>query len=137
MKWAMVAILTTSVSAWANYCQCQLYAVAPLSASNKTETHTIGELRGKYYGIVTARTARECRQDCAVLAQTKYDEETLQEKLTPWVDELVSSGLAGHNCTGPTSFKIPVRVRAVLENRSLGIARQEMIFIHRNRNCFI
>mgnify|MGYP003390277214 CR=1 FL=1 len=137
MKWLWLLSLSFSVSAWASYCQCELYAVHPISASNKTEIHTIDRMQGKYYGIVNAATARECRQDCAALTQQEYTEEVLQEKLTPWVDELVNSGLAGYNCTGPTSFKVPVRVRATLQSRSLGIARQSMVFIHRNRSCFI
>lgn len=133
----LTASLLIASPVWAFYCNCEVYAVSPLTSSEKSETHTIAEVKGRFYGLSDITAVRECRQDCALNAQADFDEDTLKTKLTPWVDELVDYKLAGFNCTGPTSFKVPVRVRAKLGERTLGIAREQIIFIHRNRSCFI
>ena len=141
MKWlpAVFVVLGFMISAVAeaNYCMCQVVAVAPMEGSHKVENHIVAEFEGKFYGNYDYGAVRNCRSDCAIIGQRRYDEETLKDKLLPWVDELVAYGFNGYNCTGPTTFKVPVRIRASLGRRTLGIARQQMIFIHRERSCFI
>lgn len=138
MKTLLVfTMLLLSGLAQANYCQCEMYSVAPMTASQKTEKHIVAEFRGKYYGNFDYGAVKECRNDCAYIAQRDYDDERVKELLLPWVNELIEYGLAGYNCTGPTTFKVPVRVRASLGSRTLGISRESMIFLHREKNCFI
>lgn len=108
-----------------------------MTSSQKIENHVVTQFRGKYYGEYAVGAVKECRSDCAYIAQRDYDEDRLKQLLLPWVSELVEYGQAGYNCTGPTTFKVPVRVRASLGNRRLGITRESMIFLHREKSCFI
>lgn len=137
MRIFLMSLFLLSGLARANYCSCEIYAVSPMRDSRRIEDYTVANLRGKFYGNYDLNAVRDCRNDCAILAQEQYDETTLKDKLLPWADELVAYGLSGYNCTGPTTFKIPVRVRASLGERRLGIARQSVIFLHRERSCFI
>lgn len=134
---SIIVMLFLSTVVQAGYCECELYAVSPMTASQKVENHVVAQFRGKYYGDFDASSVKECRNDCAHITQTEYDDETLKEKLLPWVNELIEYGLAGYNCTGPTTFKVPVRVRASLGERRLGISRESMVFLHREKSCFI
>ncbi|MFP5458769.1 MAG: hypothetical protein ACLGG7_08555 [Bacteriovoracia bacterium] len=136
MKLWIVLFLLVCAPAYADYCQCEVFATSPLSVSNDVDPYPVGEIRGSYFGKFDAESQRTCRQECQTEAMREYDAAYLREKLTPWVRELVSNGVAGYNCTGSTDFKIPVRVRARIGKFSLGLAHESMVFLSYNRSCF-
>lgn len=136
MKWLLFLTMFTVLPAWATTCNCEVFAVAPLTASQQVDPFPIGKYKTNYYGDYKAESLTACRKDCRLRAMEDYDANTLEERLAPWTDRLVANGLAGYNCTGPTDFKIPVRVRALMGKVSLGLTHETMVFIHRERSCF-
>lgn len=136
MKWLLCLFLFSVYQARATTCNCEVFAVAPFSAARKIEALPIGQFKTNYYGDYKIESQTSCRRDCRVSAMNDYDADTLREQLVPWSDQLVDTKRAGYNCTGPTDFKIPVRVRARMGKVSLGLAHETVVFIHRERSCF-
>ncbi len=136
MKWLLLSTLLTAVPAWATTCNCEVFAVTPLTASRQVDPFPLGKFKTNYYGDYKPESLNSCRKDCRLRAMEDYDGNALQEQLLPWTDSLVANRLAGYNCTGPTDFKIPVRVRALMGKVSLGLTHETMVFIHRERSCF-
>ncbi len=135
MKWFFLLTLFAVAPAGATTCNCEIFAVSPLTASRSTDTLTVGKFTTNYYGDYKLESQDSCRKDCRLKAMSDYHATALREQLLPWTDRLVANGLAGYNCTGPTDFKIPVRVRARMGKVSLGLAHETMVFVHRERSC--
>ena len=136
MKWIVLLTLFAAVPAWATTCNCEVFAVAPLTASRQVDTFPLGQYKTKYYGDYKVESQASCRKDCRATAMKDFDANVLREQLVPWTDRLVANRLAAYNCAGPADFKIPVRVRARMGKISLGLAHEAMVFIHRERSCF-
>ncbi len=136
MKWLLLLTLMAAVPAWATTCNCEVFAVAPLTASRQVDPFPLGQYKTNYYGDYKVESQASCRKDCRVTAMNDYDANYLREQLVPLTDLLVANSVAGYNCTGLTDFKIPVRVRARMGKVSLGLAYETMVFIHRKRSCF-
>jgi len=108
----------------------------PLTGSQSIGPLAVGDFKTSYYGNLALDSQNACRKECRLGAMEDYSPSVLREQLLPWTDQLVANKLAGYNCTGPTDFKIPVRVRANIGTVSLGWAHETMVFIHRQRSCF-
>jgi hypothetical protein len=136
MKISGFILLLWSSQVLADYCQCEVFAVAPLSVSKKVGSYSVGEFKTSYFGKYDAEAQKSCRSECQKESMREYDANFLREKLTPWMTQLIAGGAAGYNCTGLTDYKIPVRVSAKIGDYSLGLVHQSMVFLHYNRSCF-
>lgn len=134
MKTWILLLVLSAPAAMAVECRCDVFALPPLTASHNLPPHDLGGFSGVEQATKMGDPAL-CRQDCRLGAMKEYEQAFLKERLRPWVDQLVADGSAGRNCTGPTTFKIPVRVRASLDARSVGIAHQDMVFLHQSYDC--
>ncbi len=135
MKLGLGLLLALSTApAWALECACEVYAFPPLTASHRIPPHLVGDVDA---GVQEDNQLDPtlCRTRCQELSRNEYDATMLKERIAPWVDQLAADGTVGRNCTGPTTFKVPVRVRARLGAATLGIAREDMVFLHRQIAC--
>jgi hypothetical protein len=127
-------LMTTSARALVG-CECNLVANRPLAVSREVEAMGLITWSPKAYADSAPEKLATCREDCRNTISEEMPDNLLQEKLLPWVDTLVDQGSAGRNCTGPTTFKIPVQLYANLEDGGRMVVRSRMFFIHRDRPC--
>ena len=121
--------------ALASDCRCEVFAVAPLTGDSGQARISLMDFKASYYGDTTLDSQRACRDECRKSAMSDYVPDVLRARLLPWLDQKVERREVGRNCTGPTDFKIPVRVRARIGDFSLGLAHQTMVFLHREKSC--
>ncbi|MBY0516754.1 MAG: hypothetical protein K2P81_07595 [Bacteriovoracaceae bacterium] len=136
MRYLSVLLLMFSLNSWANYCRCEVFAIAPLASSSNLGPFPLGEFKTSYYGSLDAESQTACRAECQQVAMKDYDAKFLRELLDPIAQSLILDKRVGYNCTGLTDFKFPIRVRARIGDTSLGLAHQSMLFLHHKKNCF-
>ncbi len=128
--------LFMTASAWALVgCECNLVANRPLSASREVASMSVIAWSPKAYADNAPNKNETCREDCRNSIGEEMPDSLLQERLLPWADALVDQGQAGRNCTGPTTFKIPVQLNANIENGHRMVVHSKIMFLHRDRPC--
>jgi hypothetical protein len=133
MKLIIIFIIYSSLS-FALDCKCNLLSGHPLEG--KVTSYYIQTFSGKYYGLPTPRAKLECLSDCQNIFETKVDEYYLKQELRDIGEKLAYEGQLGFNCTGATTLKFPVQVRAYLGESSLGISHTSFHNIHMEKVCF-
>ncbi len=131
----MLAFALCLSDARADYCQCEVFASSPLSASHRLGPFSLVQFKTSYFGKWDASSVKSCRDECVTEAQRGYDANELRQRLTPIAQELIATGDVGINCTGPTDLKFPVKVRARMGEKVLGIAHETMVFLHLEQRC--
>jgi len=116
-------------------CACEVTALSPMRASQSVLPRQVGRFLGREFGEREVGAADVCLRECRRDALGKYPRALLEAELVPWAEELASEGAHGRICSGPTTFKIPVHVKAQLGDRPLGIAHRTVVFLHREQNC--
>jgi hypothetical protein len=116
-------------------CSCEVRALTPMRASQSVLPHRLAEFPGRQFGareaVAPATCLRECRRD----ALARFPRAILEAELAPWVDEIAAADSQGRICSGPTTFKVPVYVKAHLGDRALGVAHQTVVVLHREFDC--
>lgn len=116
-------------------CSCEVRALAPMRASQAVLPHRVGEFPGRQFGTREASAPATCLKECRRDALARFPRAALEAELTPWVDEVAANGGQGRICSGPTTFKVPVQVKAHLGDQALGVAHQTVVFLHREFDC--
>jgi hypothetical protein len=136
MRCLGILSLFLSASAWALVgCECNLVANRPLAVSRQVEPVGLIAWSPKAYPDDAPEKLATCREDCRNSISEELPDNLLEQKLLPWVDAMVDQSLAGRNCTGATTFKVPVQLYANLEDGGRMVVRSRMFFIHRDRFC--
>lgn len=136
MKYLVLLLaLFSSPQVLALYCSCDVYALTPMRMSHAVLQKPLETWEGRFYGDTTEDSGKECRAECLSLARKNFDEAGTRERLLSWVDTLIAEGHAGRNCATEDSFKVPVRMRARLGNKTLGLVRSQTVFIHHTYRC--
>ncbi len=135
MKWCWLLLGLWIFPLYANDCRCEIFAITPVTGAKGENRISLSDYRASYYGDTTLESQKACRSECRKSAMNGHDADILRAKLAPWLEEKIENKEVGRNCTGPTDFKVPVRVRARIGNFSLGLAHQSIVFYHRERSC--
>lgn len=88
------------------------------------------------YSTYSEENQNQCRKDCLKRFQSDMPTERLRALLVTYAQSLIDAQAIGYNCTGLTTLKFPVRVKASLGRLSLGNVADRMEVVSHEQLCF-
>jgi hypothetical protein len=125
-----------SFTASAYDCDCAVWIYAPLTASHQWSPTKLKKYQLEGYGTHSPGHHRACRASCRDAFLQDMSTERLRALLMTYSERLIQQRLLGHNCTGLTTLKYPVRVKASLGNVGLGSVEDRIEIINHEESCF-
>jgi hypothetical protein len=123
-------------SSWAVDCDCSVVAFAPFTASHKLSLSTLRKFQLESYDNSSIASQRSCRISCAKTYEKEMKSETLTSLLLAYAQNLIENKSLGYNCTGLTTLRFPVRVKAKLGDQGLGHVADVVHVVNHEQICF-
>lgn len=137
MKFVLSAFLfMMSAQTLAYTCQCSIEVYPPTTGSHSIPISSKVFDEGREFGRISKASYQACYQDCKEASVETFPYPQLQQVAYQQSVKLIQNDEVGYNCTGPTTFKYPVRFKAMLGPISLGNVRQELVIVHHEQKCF-
>jgi hypothetical protein len=131
------AILTlSSISAFAIPCDCEVKVFSPSTASHQLTPNTLTSYQQEDFATYSSKAQLGCRASCLKKFQDDLPTQRLHALLITYSIRLIEDKAVGFNCTGLTTLKYPVRVKATLGDRSIGNVVDEVHVINHEEVCF-
>ena len=106
--------------AYAVECDCSVVVYSPTTGLNPHSPVTLEKYELETYGKVSVSSELSCRKSCLQKFQDEMPTQRLNALLINHSKSLIEERLIGFNCTGLTTLKYPVRVKANLGKVGLG-----------------
>lgn len=135
-KFVLSLIGFWSMAAFAIPCDCEVRVHSPMTGSHKMEPVVIKTYQLEEFSSINAKNIRECRESCASEYQKDMPAERLNALLITYSMQLIEQKALGYNCTGLTTLKYPVRVKAKLASNGLGNVADVIQVINHEEICF-
>lgn len=135
-KWLILFSLLMSSTLFAASCDCEVRVYHPITASQKINSAVMTEYKLETFDTLSVRNQRRCRALCLQQFHEDLPSERLSALLQTLSQRLIQEGVVGYNCTGLTTYKFPIRVKAKLGRLSLGNVADRMEVVTHEEACF-
>lgn len=125
-----------SGSAFALKCDCEVRVHSPLSGSHQMDFTPLKSYKLETYDSYRVSNQYRCRKLCLDAFEEDLPTDRMRALLILHSDRLIREGLLGYNCTGLTTLKYPVRVKAALGKLNLGSVADQTYVVNHERECF-
>ena len=125
-----------SFAVFAIPCDCEVRVHTPLTGSHQISPVVIKKYELEEFSSFAPKNIRQCRESCLAEFQKDMPSERLSALLVTYSMQLIEQKAVGHNCTGLTTLKYPVRVKAKLAQNSLGNVADIVQVIGHEEICF-
>lgn len=136
VKFLLSLIGFWSLAAFAVPCDCEVRVHSPLTGSYRMEPVSIKTYQLEEYSSFAPKSVQKCRQSCLEEYQKDMPSERLSALLITYSMQLIDQKALGYNCTGLTTLKYPVRVKAKLADRPIGNVSDIVQVINHEEVCF-
>lgn len=137
MKLSLVVfLLISSMSAFAIHCDCEVIVFSPMTGSITMSPNYLKSYELDDFSNYSKKSQIECRRQCLEKYENDMPTDRLRALLSKYTEQLIDSGNLGYNCTGLTTLKYPVRVKARLGQLGLGNVSDTMEVINYEVPCF-
>lgn len=134
--WLLLVLLLNMGSAYAYRCTCDVNVSHPLTASQEMKAASMRKYTMTTYDTMSEATQNACRNECLQQFRKDLPPDELTPILVELSRQLIDQKVVGYNCTGLTSFKYPVRVKAKLGRRPLGNVADQIEVVTYEQVCF-
>jgi hypothetical protein len=117
-------------------CDCTVTIHTPLTGPIKLEPTVLRQFELRSFDSYNVRNQLECRKLCTEKFEAELPSARIDEILRTHSQDLINGRTLGYNCTGLTTLKYPVRVKAQLGQMSLGNVSDQMHIINHEEICF-
>lgn len=125
-----------SFSAFAVPCDCEVRVHAPTTGPHNLLPVIIKRYTLEDYSSFAVKNQLACRQSCYNEFHRDMGTERLRALLLTYTQEQISNKTLGYNCTGLTTLKYPVRVRAKLSQWGIGNVIDQLEVVTHEEVCF-
>lgn len=125
-----------STSSFALDCDCSVSIHSPLTGSLKLEPITLRQYELRSFDTYSVRSQLECRSLCVAKFEEDLPSVKIGQILREHSQDLIKARVLGFNCTGLTTLKFPVRVKAQLGQLRLGNVSDQIHVINHEEICF-
>jgi hypothetical protein len=125
-----------SFAVFAIPCDCEVKVHSPLTGSYKMSPVIIKTYQLEEFSSFAAKNIQQCRQSCLEEFQKDMPANRLNALLITYSQELIDQKVLGFNCTGLTTLKYPVRVKARLAQNGLGNVADLVQVVGHEEVCF-
>lgn len=117
-------------------CDCEIRVFHPIHASHSLKSTSLKTYSLESFDNSSRKNQLQCRESCFAKFQSDMSEERMIALLSIESQKLIEQKVVGYNCTGLTTFKYPVRVKASLGNIGLGNVIDQMYVLGHEQVCF-
>lgn len=135
-RFIMSLLIFWTFSALAIPCDCEVRIHTPISASHQIRPVVIKNYQLEEFSSFGQKNIQTCRQLCLAEFQKDMPAERLSALLITYSHELIEQKVVGFNCTGLTTLKYPVRVKAKLAQVGLGNVADMIKVVNLEEICF-
>lgn len=125
-----------SFAVFAIPCDCEVRVHSPLTGSYKMSPMVIKTYQLEEFSSYAPKNIQQCRQSCLAEFQKDMPAVRLNALLITHSMQLIDQKVLGFNCTGLTTLKYPVRVKAKLAQNGLGNVADIVQVINHEEVCF-
>ncbi len=125
-----------AMKAFAINCDCEVRVYAPITGSYQTEPTSLKTYELETFSTYSVKNQIRCRQSCEDKFREDMPTDRLQALLNIYAQNLIQEKAVGYNCTGLTTLKFPVRVKASLGRLGLGNVADTIQVINHEELCF-
>ncbi len=136
MKIFVLMSLFWSVSTFAMKCDCEVRVFSPTTGSYQMDSTPLKVYNLETYDSYRVKNQISCRDTCLKTFEEDLPVERMTALLTIHSARLIREGVLGYNCTGLTTLKYPVRVKANLGNLNLGNVSDQVYVVNHEEPCF-
>ena len=131
----LIMILMT-IEVWAIDCDCEVLTYAPITGSHQLRPNSLKYYELNNYSSYSKVNIQECRNSCLEKFHEDLPEDRLNALLQIYAQTLINEQVLGYNCTGLTTLKFPVRVKATFGSKGLGNLVDTVQVINHEESCF-
>lgn len=136
IKFLLSLIGFWSLAAFAIPCDCEVRIHSPLTGSHRMEPVVIKSYQLEEFSSFARKNIKMCQQSCQDEFYKDMPGSRLNALLVTYSMQLIEQKAIGYNCTGLTTLKYPVRVRAKLGDKGLGNVADIIQVINHEEICF-
>jgi hypothetical protein len=137
MKLIFTFILTIfAVNAFALNCDCEVRIYSPTTGSYKMTPNSFKTYELEEFSSYHVKNQLACRELCLEKFEQDMPSDRVNALLMSYAQSLISEGAVGYNCTGLTTMKFPVRVKASLGRLGLGNVSDTVRVVTHEQLCF-
>jgi hypothetical protein len=116
-------------------CDCEVRALAPLTGSHKMSPVILKTYELEEFSSFAKASSKKCQSSCLREFQRDMTQDHLIGLLETYSSQLNEEKSIGVNCTGETTLKFPIKVKAKLGKKGLGLVTSFIQVIHFNQSC--
>lgn len=136
MRYLFVVLFLFSPSLFAATCDCEVRVYHPTTASQKINSAVMMDYQLETFDSYSVKNQRRCRALCLQKFREDLPTPRLSALLQTLSQRLIEERVVGYNCTGLTTFRYPLRVKARLGRKSLGNVEDRMEVVTHEEACF-
>lgn len=136
MKLILLSLLIFTAEAFAIGCDCEVRVSPPTTASHELASTNLKTYELEEYSSYSVKNQNSCRNKCLKEFEKDMPTERLNALLLTYGETLIQERALGHNCTGLTTVKFPVRVKAKLGQLGLGNVVDIVQVVTHEEQCF-
>lgn len=129
-------LILFSTSAFAIDCDCEVVVYAPMTASHKLPPKILEKWELYEFTTYSDKNQNKCQLLCLEKYQDEMTTKRLKALLSLYGQALIEEKSLGYNCTGLTTMKFPVRVKASLGKLGLGNVVNIVQVLNHEEICF-
>lgn len=135
-KTLLMLMTLWSVHALAIPCDCEVRIYAPTVGTHQIPATSFKTYRLEGYDSYKVKNQLRCRDACVDKFHEDLPTKTLSAMLLVYSQKLIDEGVLGYNCTGLSTYKYPVRVKASLGKLGLGNVEDRLEIVTHEQSCF-
>lgn len=136
MKAFLALLLLWSMNAFALRCDCEVRVSPPLTGSNQMDYTPLKKYTLETYDTYKVKNQYRCRDMCLRTFEDDLPSDRMKALLMLHSARLIKEGVLGYNCTGLTTLKYPVRVKASMGKLNLGNVIDQVYVVNHEEECF-
>lgn len=136
MKLFMILFIFFTTSAFAMKCDCEVRVFSPVTGSHQMDSTPLKVFTLETYDSYRVKNQLRCRDMCLKTFEEDLPTERMTALLLLHSARLIREGVLGYNCTGLTTVKYPVRVKANLGRLNLGNVADQVYTVNHEEQCF-
>ncbi len=136
MKLFMILFIFWPPSALAMTCDCEVRVFSPVTGSHQMDSTPLKVFTLETYDSYRVKNQVRCRDMCLRTFEEDLPTERMTALLLLHSARLIREGVMGYNCTGLTTVKYPVRVKANLGRLNLGNVADQVYTVNHEEQCF-
>jgi hypothetical protein len=128
--------LMVPLFSWGYSCDCEVRAQSPITGSYRMPSKLLKKYELEEFSSLNQKNIQSCRELCLSEFHEDMPADRLKALLVTYSMELIEEKKLGYNCTGLTTLKYPIRVKARLGKYNLGNVADILQVVNHEEVCF-